>query len=244
MEPTQPQQTEEARRSLEEQRDIDMVRPMLDSICHRTQANKPICVGVAGGTGSGKTTLVSELEKALGVGKICVLSHDQYYKDISHLPLEEREKTNFDHPHSLDTALLVEHIRALKQGKAVQVPTYDFTTHSRNKTTSTVEPRPIIIVEGILVFAEPELVHEMQIRIFVDTDSDIRLVRRIARDAVQRGRSLQSVLDQYLNTVRVMHLQFVEPSKRHADIIIPLGFNAVALDLLTSRLKTSLEATN
>lgn len=200
-----------------------------------------VIVGVAGGTGSGKTTIARAIVERLGPENVAYIPHDAYYHDLSHLPPEERAKQNFDHPDALDTALLIEHLKQLRAGKAVEIPVYDFATHTRRPETRRVEPRPIIVVEGILVFVEPELRELMDIKIYVDTDADIRFIRRLTRDIQERGRTMESVIRQYLETVRLMHLEFVEPSKRYADIIIPEGgFNTVALDMVLARLRAML----
>ena len=201
----------------------------------------PIVIGIAGGTGSGKTTVAQVILRRVGSEKIAYLPHDAYYKDHSHLSPEERAQVNYDHPDSLETSLLVEHIRALKAGQVIERPVYDFTTHSRTRQTVRVEPRPIILVEGILIFVEPDLRNLFDIKIFVDTEADIRFIRRLLRDIHERGRTMESVVDQYLNTVRPMHLEFVEPSKRYADVIIPEGgLNTVALDMVVARLEALL----
>ncbi len=206
-------------------------------------SKRPIVVGVAGGSGSGKTTIAQAILQALGPEHVAHIPHDAYYYDLSHLPPTERAKRNFDHPDSLETSLLVQHLQMLKEGRAVEIPIYDFSTHTRRPQTHHVEPKPIILVDGILVLAEPTLRNLMDIKIFVDTDADIRFIRRLVRDIEERGRTMQSVIDQYLNTVRAMHLEFVEPSKRYADIIIPEGgFNTVALDMVISRLRSMIEA--
>ncbi len=209
----------------------------------KESGKKSIVVGVAGGSGSGKTTIAQTIYSQLGPENVAYIPHDAYYHDLSHLPFEERARRNFDHPDSLDTALLVEHIKQLKQGQPVEIPVYDFATHTRRPETRHVEPRPIILVEGILVFVEPALRDLMDIKIFVDTDADLRFIRRLLRDINERGRTMESVIEQYLSTVRAMHLEFVEPSKRYADIIIPEGgFNTVALDMVISRLRAMLES--
>lgn len=200
-------------------------------------------IGIAGGTGSGKTTISRAITQALPKEHVSVLEHDHYYQDRSELPAEERALLNFDHPESLDTALLVEHVRALKAGKAVAVPQYDFVTHARKKETSPLQPTPVIIVEGILVFVDEALRNELDVKLFVDTDADIRVMRRVRRDIEQRGRTFQSVREQYYRTVRPMHLAFVEPSKRWADLIIPEGDARVALDLVVNKLKTVIAQT-
>jgi uridine kinase len=199
---------------------------------------KPVIIGVAGGTGSGKTTVVQEIVRRLGPDEVAVVQHDSYYRDRSGIPPAERERINYDHPDALETPLLVEHVRALLQGRAVEVPVYDFATHTRTDATVTLAPRKVVIVEGILVLAEAALRALMSIRVFVDTDADIRMIRRLTRDMRDRGRTLESVVEQYLETVRPMHLEFVEPSKRHAHIIIPEGGeNFVAVDMLVARIE-------
>jgi uridine kinase len=196
-----------------------------------------LVVGIAGGTGSGKTTVANKLASAMPHGRCVTLDHDAYYFDASHLPFAERAKINFDHPASLESALLVEHLRELRAGRAVDVPIYDFATHTRRAETRRVQSAPVVIVEGILVFTEPALREQMDIKIFVDTDPDIRLMRRIRRDLEHRGRSFQSVRDQYYATVRPMHIEHVEPTKRWADLIVPEGGdNHVALDVLLGKL--------
>jgi uridine kinase len=199
-----------------------------------------IIVGIAGGSGSGKTTLAQAIYESVGDENITYISHDSYYKDISHLSFHEREKQNFDHPESLDTKLLIQHLTELKKGNSVSIPRYDFGTHSRKKETEVTIPRPIILVEGILIFTDKDLLDLIDIRVFVDTEDDIRLIRRIQRDTVERNRSLEGIITQYLTTVRPMHLEFVESSKRNAHIIVPVGLNAVALELVVSRLKSSI----
>ena len=201
----------------------------------------PLVIGIAGGSGSGKTTVAQALMERVGARHVAFLPHDAYYRDFGHLPPEERAAINYDHPDSLETSLLVEHIRALQRGQAVERPVYDFTRHARAARTVRVEPRPIILVEGILIFAEPDLRRLFDIKIYVDTDADIRFIRRLLRDVEERGRTVESVIRQYMTTVRPMHLEFVEPSKRYADIIVPEGgFNTVALDMLTARLQALL----
>lgn len=197
----------------------------------------PFVIGIAGGTGSGKTTIARAIAKSLPQEHVAMLEHDWYYRDRPDLSPAERAQLNFDHPDSLETGLLVEHLRALNEGKSIDVPGYDFMSHARKRETTRVEPKPVIIVEGILVFVEEQLRAAMNVKIFVDTDADIRLMRRIRRDIEQRGRTFQSIREQYYKTVRPMHLAFVEPSKRWADVLIPEGGNHVALDLVTSRLR-------
>ncbi len=197
----------------------------------------PKILGIAGGTGSGKTTLARKIREGLGEASN-LISFDWYYRDLSHLPLKDRESVNFDHPASLESELLVEHLRALKRGEAVDVPMYDFKTHSRTEETMHIEPTPVIIVEGILLFCFEPLRQMLDIKIFVDTDADIRVFRRIRRDMRERGRTFDSIRKQYYDSVRPMHLEFVEPSKRYADVIIPEGgSNLIALDLIIERLK-------
>lgn len=204
---------------------------------------RPVIIGLSGGSGSGKSTILQGLLDALGPDQVSVLEHDAYYHPLAHLSVEERAEVNFDHPNSLETSLLVNHVDALLRGETIQKPVYDFTTHARTSQTVEVRPTRIIIVEGILVLAEKELVKRMEIKLFVDTDSDVRLIRRIKRDMVERGRSLQSVLDQYAKTVRPMHLEFVEASKRHADVIIPRGGqNEVAFNMVLARIRSMLYA--
>ena len=198
---------------------------------------RPLVVGIAGGTGSGKTTVAHKLAAALPVDRCVTIEHDAYYRDQAHLTFEERTTINYDHPSSLESALLAEHLQALRDGKTVEVPIYDFATHTRRRETRTIVPARVIIVEGILVFTEAQLRDQMDIKIFVDTDADIRLMRRIRRDLEQRGRTFQSIRDQYYATVRPMHLEYVEPTKRWADLIIPEGGdNRIALDLLLGQL--------
>ncbi len=189
----------------------------------------PLVIGVAGGSGSGKTTISSSIVAQIGKDLVALVEHDSYYRDYGSLSFEERAKVNFDHPDSLETDLLIEHLRALVAGRSIEKPVYDFTTHSRLPETVTVEPKPTIVVDGILVLVEQELRELMDLKIYVDTDADLRILRRLQRDIEERNRSLDSVISQYLSTVRPMHLQFVEPSKRYADIIIPEGYNRRAV---------------
>jgi uridine kinase len=201
----------------------------------------PLVIGIAGGSGSGKTTVAQTILQRVGPDRISFLQHDAYYKDLSGLPPAQRAEVNFDHPNSLENELLIQQIQRLSDGKAVEVPIYDFSTHSRTTRTFTVQPRGVILVEGILIFAEPELRSLFDVKIFVDTDPDLRFIRRLQRDIMERGRSTDSVIKQYLATVRPMHLEFVEPSKRYADVIIPEGgFNAAALDMVVARIQTML----
>ena len=199
--------------------------------------HRPLTIGIAGGTGSGKSTVAAKLAGAAPPGRCVVVDHDSYYRDQSHLTPAARAELNYDHPSSLDSGLLAEHLRELKAGRAVDVPIYDFVTHTRKPVTRRVEPAALVIVEGILVFVEAAVRDLLDIKIFVDTDADIRLMRRIRRDLEQRGRSFQSVRDQYYATVRPMHIEYVEPSKRWADLIVPEGGdNKVALDVLLGTL--------
>jgi len=199
-------------------------------------AARPLVVGIAGGTGSGKTTVAHKLAASMP-GRCVTIEHDAYYRDQAHLSFEDRTTINYDHPASLESSLLAEHLRELRAGRAVDIPIYDFATHTRRAETRHLEPARVIIVEGILVFTEATLRELMDIKIFVDTDADIRLIRRIRRDLEQRGRTFQSVRDQYYATVRPMHIEHVEPSKRWADLIVPEGGdNRVALDVLLGQL--------
>ncbi len=201
------------------------------------KAAKKMVVGIAGGTGSGKTTLADLILENIGRERIAYLPHDAYYRDQKNRSLEERAKVNYDHPDSLETELLIDHIHQLKAGQPVAMPVYDFTRHSRKDETKIVEPQPVIMVEGILIFVEKELRNLFDMKIYVDTDADIRFIRRLTRDIEERGRTVQSVIKQYLDTVRPMHLEFVESSKRYADIIVPEGgLNTVALDMVIARL--------
>ncbi len=199
---------------------------------------KPIVFGVAGGTASGKTTVARAVLDAVGAEQIAYLPHDAYYRDMPHLTLEERAHQNYDHPNSLETKLLIEHIKQLLKWRPVDVPVYDFTTHRRTEETVSVEPSPIILVDGILIFTKRKLRDLMDIKVYVDTDPDVRFIRRLQRDIDERGRSLSSVVGQYMDTVRPMHLKFVEPSKRHADVIIPHGgLNKVAMEMVVASLR-------
>ena len=200
---------------------------------------EPLTIGIAGGSGSGKTTVAQEILGRVGADRIAFLQHDSYYKDLSGLPPTQRADLNFDHPNSLETELLIQHIQGLRAGSPVEVPIYDFSTHSRTSRTFTVAPRGVILVEGILIFVEPALRDLFDIKLFVDTDADIRFIRRLERDISERGRTTESVIKQYHLTVRPMHLEFVEPSKRYADVIIPEGgYNMAALDMVAARILT------
>jgi uridine kinase len=202
-------------------------------------AARPLVIGVAGGTGSGKSTVVRRIIDALGDTAVTVLEHDRYYRDHPELRLEERAALNYDHPHALDTDLLVEHVRALREGLAVEAPAYDFSLHARQAETTPIRPGAAIIVEGILIYTDKALRSLMDVKIFVDTDADTRFIRRLQRDIADRGRTVESVIDQYVSTVKPMHLEFVEPSKRYADIIIPEGgYNQVAIDMLLTLIRS------
>ena len=196
-------------------------------------------LGICGGTGSGKTTIATRLAEALGPDEALLLAQDSYYKDNSHLPLEARMRLNFDHPDAVDFDLLIQHVDALRSHQSVQQPSYDFSTHVRRPETKRVDPRSVVIVEGILIFQNSRLRELFDLRLYVDTDADVRFIRRLRRDIGERGRSLDSVVEQYLNTVRPMHQQFVEPGRRHADIVIPEGGkNDAAMELLVHWLAT------
>ena len=200
-----------------------------------------LVIGIAGGTGSGKTTLMDNLVKRFG-DDVTVLSHDNYYRRRDDMTLEERSKVNYDEPAALETDLMVRHLDLLRQGQAIECPVYDFSQHNRSNKTTTIEPKRVIIVEGILIFEDDALRNLMDIRIFVDTDADVRLGRRILRDVEERGRTLQSVLDQYQTTVKPMHEMYVEPSKKYAHLVVPEGGkNFVALDMILSRIERHLE---
>ena len=199
----------------------------------------PIVIGVAGGSGSGKTTIVRRIVESIGSDEVTVLDHDHYYRDRIDLRLEERAALNYDHPNSLETDLLIRHVRELKSGRAVELPSYDFSLYTRLPRTTTAYPRRAIIVEGILVFVDAALRDLMDIKVFVDTDADTRFIRRLQRDVAERGRTMESVIDQYNSTVKPMHLEFVEPSKRYADVILPQGgHNAVAVELLLTLIRS------
>lgn len=197
-------------------------------------------LGVAGGTGSGKTTVARAIVERVGSDRVLEITQDRYYADLNHLPLTARNNRNYDHPDSIESSLLVKHLCSLKEGRAAELPLYDFTRHERRPETESASARPVILVEGILIFALAEIRELLDIKIFVDTDPDVRFIRRLNRDMKERGRTLESVVDQYLETVRPMHLEFVEPSKRWADVIIPEGgFNRVALDFLISLIEAT-----
>ena len=205
----------------------------------------PIVFGVAGGTASGKTTIARTILDQVGAGHIAYLPHDAYYRDMAHLPPTQRAQQNYDHPNALESDLLATHIRELRAGRPIQLPVYSFADYTRRPETTLVTPAPLILVEGILILAEPELRKLMDIKIFIDTEADIRLIRRIERDTRERGRSLSDTIFQYLDTVRPMDLEFVQPSRRYADIIIPGGGqNRVAIEMVVSRLRAALQPTS
>jgi len=202
---------------------------------------KPVIIGVAGGSGSGKTTVVRAIVQQLGDDEVAVIHHDSYYRDTSHLTLDERQAINYDHPDSLETELLVEHLKELRAERTVAVPVYDFAAHSRLSQREHVAPHKVIIVDGLLILWDPHLRALMDIKVYVDTDADLRFIRRLERDIRERGRSTESVIGQYTATVRPMHLEFVEPSKRYADVILPEGgHNLVAIDMLVTKVRSIL----
>jgi uridine kinase len=198
-------------------------------------------IGISGGTGSGKTTVAQKIISSVGSDRVVYLQQDAYYRNLGDMPLELRHRVNFDHPDAFDTELMINHLEALRAGESIEQPVYDYATHLRRKETLHVESRSVIIIEGILVFVDPDLRALMDMKIFVDTDADLRFIRRLDRDVHERSRTVESVIKQYLTTVRPMHLQFVEPSKRYADLIIPEGgFNDVGIDLITEKIRTIL----
>ena len=198
-------------------------------------------IGICGGTGSGKTTVANRILESVRASEVVFIQQDSYYRNLKDLPLDFRQVANFDHPDALDNDLMAHHVRKLKAGEPVELPIYDFKTHTRLNETRTVAPKPIVIVEGILIFAEPRLLELMDIKVFVDTPDDIRFIRRLQRDLAERGRTIDSVIEQYVATVRPMHMQFVEPSKRYADVIIPEGgHNLVSIDLLSGKIRERL----
>jgi uridine kinase len=201
----------------------------------------PLVIGIAGGTGSGKSTVAKVIIDRVGANHIALLPHDAYYKNLDQLEPAQRASINFDHPDSLETSLLVSQIKALRNFQAIELPVYDFKTHTRTVETVHIEPQPVILVEGILILAEPGLRELFDVKIFVDTDADIRFIRRLERDIAERGRTSASVIHQYMATVRPMHMEFVEPSKRYADVIIPEGgLNTVAMDMVVARIESLL----
>lgn len=203
---------------------------------------RPVVVGVAGGTASGKTTISEAILRRVGHESVAFLAHDAYYRDLRHLSFEERRQVNFDHPNSLETELLVANVDALCRGESVAVPVYDFAEHVRRSETRVVASKPVILVEGILIFVEKALRDRFDIKVFIDAEADLRFIRRLQRDITERGRSVESVIEQYLKTVRLMHLEFVEPSKRYADVIIPRGgFNEIAIDMVATKVMAMAE---
>jgi uridine kinase len=200
-----------------------------------------LIIGISGGTGSGKTTVANRILETVESSEVVFIQQDSYYRNLKDLPLDYRHVANFDHPDALDNDLLVNHIRKLRAGESVDLPIYDFRTHTRSIETQPVMPKPIVIVEGILIFADPRLLEQFDIKVFVDTPDDIRFIRRLQRDIEERGRTLESVIEQYVGTVRPMHMQFVEPSKRYADVIIPEGgHNLVSIDLISGKIRERL----
>ncbi len=200
-----------------------------------------LIIGISGGTGSGKTTVANRILETVESSEVVFIQQDSYYRNLKDLPLDYRHVANFDHPDALDNDLLVNHIRRLRAGESVDLPIYDFRTHTRSPETQPVTPKPIVIVEGILIFADPRLLEQFDIKVFVDTPDDIRFIRRLQRDIDERGRTLESVIEQYVGTVRPMHIQFVEPSKRYADVIIPEGgYNLVSIDLISGKIRERL----
>ena len=218
-----------------------MKQPKATSETNSYALDYPLTIGVAGGSGSGKTTVVKHLVERIGNENLVILEHDAYYRDLKHLPFEKRAKQNFDHPSSLETELLIRHLKALLNGFDIDKPEYDFSKHTRKEESTHITPKQIILVDGILIYTESALRKLLNIKIFVDTDDDVRLLRRIRRDTEERDRSLENILYQYENFVRPMHLEFVEPTKRYADIIVPRGGeNSVALDMLDALIKNYL----
>jgi uridine kinase len=198
-------------------------------------------IGICGGTGSGKTTIARAIVDSVGMQNVILIEQDSYYRNLADMPLDERHQANFDHPDAIDSDMLVNHIKRLKQGEPIEMPVYDMVTHTRRDETESLEPKPVVIVEGILIFAEPRLLALLDVRVFVDTPDDVRLMRRLRRDVIERGRTFERTLDQYERTIRPMHFEFVEPSKRHADIIIPEGAQTgVTVDFLCSMVREKL----
>jgi len=200
-------------------------------------------IGICGGTGSGKTTIARAIVDSVGAKNVILVEQDSYYRNLSDMPLDERHQANFDHPDSIDSDMLVNHLKRLKQGQSIEMPLYDFVTHTRSEEVEVIEPKLVVIVEGILIFAEPRVLDLLDCRVFVDTPDDIRLMRRLKRDITERGRTFERTLDQYARTIRPMHFEFVEPSKRHADIIIPEGSQTgISVELLCSMVREKLNA--
>lgn len=201
-------------------------------------------IGICGGTGSGKTTIARKIVETIGATNVVLLEQDSYYRNLSDMPLDARNKANFDHPDSIDSELLMNHLRRLKSGLEIEMPVYDFRTHTRTTEIERIEPKPVVLVEGILIFAEPRVLEQLDVRVFVDTPDDIRFIRRLQRDIRERGRTMESVIEQYLVTVRPMHYEFVEASKRHADLIVPEGSNSgVSVKMLCSLIRGKLSLT-
>jgi len=199
-------------------------------------------IGICGGTGSGKTTIARKIIETVGSDKVALITQDSYYRNLADMPLDERHQVNFDHPDSIDSEMLANHLKRLKLGQPIEMPIYDFRTHTRSEKTERIEPKPVIIVEGILIFAEPKILNLLDVKIYVDTPDDIRFIRRLQRDIRERGRTVESVIEQYFSTVRPMHLEFVEPSKRYADIIIPEGGNTQAgIEFICSKIREEVE---
>lgn len=200
-----------------------------------------LIIGISGGTGSGKTTVANGILDTVKACEVVFIQQDSYYRNLKDMPLDFRQVANFDHPDALDNDLLVNHVRKLRAGEPVELPIYDFRTHTRSIETRAVRPKPIVIVEGILIFADPRLLEQLDVKVFVDTPDDIRFIRRLRRDVAERGRTVESVIEQYLATVRPMHIQFIEPSKRFADVIIPEGgHNLVSIDLISGKIRERL----
>lgn len=198
-------------------------------------------IGISGGTGSGKTTVANRILESVSANEVVFIQQDLYYRNLKDMPLDYRNAANFDHPDALDNDLLINHLKKLRAGEPVELPIYDFRTHTRLPATTRIESKPIVILEGILIFAEPRLREQMDIKVFVDTPDDIRFIRRLRRDLAERGRTLDSVIEQYIATVRPMHIQFIEPSKRYADVIIPEGgYNLVSIDLISGKIRERL----
>ncbi|SDO45673.1 uridine kinase [Rhodoferax sp. OV413] len=197
--------------------------------------NKPFVIGVAGGSGSGKSTVTRQVLSSIGPEMTAVLIQDDYYCDQTHMTPEDRRKTNYDHPDAFDWPLMVQHVQALRRGEAIEMPTYDFTQDNRASKTITVKPAPVIVIEGLFALFDADLRKMMSLKIFVDTAADVRFIRRLQRDMAERGRSAESVINQYLETVRPMHKQFIEPTKRRADVILPHGANGPAVDIITTK---------
>jgi len=203
--------------------------------------NKPFVIGVAGGSGSGKSTVTREVLASIGPDMAAVVMQDDYYLDQSHMTPEDRRKTNYDHPDAFDWPLMAQHVQALRRGEAIEMPVYDFAADNRSSKTITVNPAPVIVVEGLFALYDAKLRNMMSLRIYVDTASDVRFIRRLQRDIAERGRSTESVINQYMETVRPMHKQFIEPTKRNADVILPHGANGPAVDIITTKVKSLIQ---